>query len=153
PDVRGWLNAEAFSEAGHDHRHGDDVNRHDVNRHDVNRHDAHIRAFCVERDRPIASANFSLFLELLLANRGADLLRVKGLVDIAESPGRPAVLHGVQHLFHPVAFLDAWPDGDARTRLVFIVRDIPQAWIEKLLDALTGEAADNGVDPLEEIAR
>ncbi|SMF07841.1 GTPase, G3E family [Tistlia consotensis] len=146
PDVAAWLNAEAFAEAqAHDQGH-----RH---LHDVNRHDARIRAFCVERERPIASANFSLFLELLLANRGADLLRVKGLVDIAENPGRPAVLHGVQHLFHPVVFLDAWPGGSARTRLVFIVRDIPQAWIEKLLDALTGEQADDGADPLQEIAR
>lgn len=154
PDVQAWLNAEAFAgPGGHDHgshpRHHD-IDRHDAGRHDVNRHDARIRAFCIERERPIASANFSLFLELLLANRGADLLRVKGLVDVAENPGRPAVLHGVQHLFHPVVFLDAWPDGVARTRLVFIVRDIPRAWIEKLLDALTGEGAEDGADPLQE---
>ncbi len=157
PDIQAWLNAEAFAAAepadGHGHHHH--------HHHDVNRHDARIRAFCIERERPIGSANFSLFLELLLANRGADLLRVKGLVDIAESPGRPAVLHGVQHLFHPVVFLDAWPaasrDEGPRTRLVFIVRDIPQAWIEKLLDALTGEApaaeAETLDDSLQEPAR
>lgn len=144
PDVQVWLNAEAFEARSDEHGH---------HHHDVNRHDARIRAFCIERDRPIASTNFSLFLELLLANRGADLLRVKGLVDIAENPGRPAVLHGVQHLFHPVVFLKDWPDGQARTRLVFIVRDIPQAWIEKLLDALTGESSDDTDNLLQEPVR
>jgi hypothetical protein len=66
---------------------------------------------------------------------------MKGIVDIAERPGQPAVIHGVQHILHPVVWLDAWPDdGRGRTRLVFITRDLPAAWVERLLDALTGQS-------------
>ena len=70
-------------------------------------------------------------------NRGPDLLRVKVIVKLAEEPDRPAVVHGVQHIFHPPVWLDAWPDEDRRTKLVFITRDIPRAWIDRLLDALS----------------
>lgn len=139
PEVGRWLRQEAYAESGHDHHgHGHHGHgHHDHHGHDPNRHDERIRAFCVTRDEPVSGLAFSLFLELLVANRGADLLRVKGIVAVAERPDTPAVIHGVQHLFHPVTWLEAWPDGDRRSRLVFITRDVPQAWVEKLLDALT----------------
>ena len=132
PDVGRWLRDESLGADGdaadHDHRH------------DVNRHDESIRAYCVVRDAPVSGAAFGYFLESLIAGKGADLLRVKGIVNVAERPETPAVIHGVQHLFHPVQWLDAWPDEDRRTRIVFITRDIPQTAIERFLDAL--EAAD-----------
>jgi G3E family GTPase len=134
PDVRRWLREEAYRadtpQDTHDHGHHE---------HDVNRHDDHIRAYCITRDKPVSGAAFSLFLELLMANRGADLLRFKGIVNVEETPGKPAVVHAVQHVFHPIVWLDAWPDDDQRSKLVFITRDVPQAWIEHLLDSLTGE--------------
>ena len=132
PDVGRWLRDERLAEEGgasdHDHHH------------DANRHDDSIRAYCVVRDTPVSGAAFGYFLESLIAGKGADLLRVKGIVNVAERPETPAVIHGVQHLFHPVQWLDAWPDEDRRTRIVFITRDIPKAAIERFLDAL--EAAD-----------
>ncbi|MGO1120395.1 CobW family GTP-binding protein [Rhodovibrionaceae bacterium A322] len=146
-DVQRWLRDEALQdEKGHHHDHGHDHHHdhdhghdHDHDHaHDVNRHDDHIKAYCITRDHPISGTAFSLFLELLMANRGPDLLRVKGIIDIEEKPGEPAVIHGVQHVFHPVVWLPEWPEGKAQTRLVFITRDVPQAWIEKLLDGLTG---------------
>ena len=129
-DVGRWLRDEALvaEDDGSDHDH----------RHDVNRHDDSIRAFCVVRERPVSGAAFGYFLESLIAGKGADLLRVKGIVNVAERPETPAVVHGVQHLFHPVQWLDAWPDEDRRTRIVFITRDIPKAAIERFLDALEG---------------
>jgi G3E family GTPase len=60
----------------------------------------------------------------LAKERGEDLLRVKGLVEFADQPGRPAELHAVQHTLYPPRWLNAWPDADHRQRLVFIVRDI-----------------------------
>ena len=104
----------------------------------MNRHDDHIRAYCIVRDEPIPVEAFNLFLELLIANRGEDLLRVKGLVQVAEYRDTPAVIHGVQHIFHPVVWLDDWPDTP-QTKLVFITRDIPQSFVEKMLNALTGD--------------
>ncbi|WP_026986610.1 CobW family GTP-binding protein [Fodinicurvata fenggangensis] len=145
-NVRRWLQEEAYrathGEGGHDHDHHE--NGHGDGGHDVNRHDDRIRAFSVVREEPVSVAGFTLFLELLVANRGPDILRVKGIVNIEEKPEKPAVIHGVQHLFHPVVWMDDWPDADRSTRLVFITRDVSQQWIEKLLDSLTAprEAAE-----------
>ena len=124
PDVARWLGEEAY---GDDHHH----------HHDVNRHDDHIQAFCVSADDAISMNGFNLFMELLQSYHGANLLRVKGIVKLQEQPERPVVIHGVQHIWHPPVELDAWPDDDKRTRLVFITRDIDKAQIEGLLKAFT----------------
>ena len=155
PDVARWLREEAYEtgpqdgshhdhhHAGHDHghdhdhHHGHDHGHGHDHSHDPNRHDDRIQAYCIVREEAISSAAFSLFVEILTMNRGPDLLRVKGIVKLAEEPDRPAVVHGVQHVFHPPVRLDAWPDEDRRTKLVFITRDIPRAWIDRLLDALS----------------
>ncbi|WP_369413532.1 CobW family GTP-binding protein [Caldovatus aquaticus] len=126
PDVARWLAAEAHA-AGPRGR-GD-------------RHDAGITTFCLTREKPIRAVALALFLEALAEHRGADLLRVKGLLNIAESPERPAVIHGVQHVFHPPAWLARWPSEDRRSRLVFITRGIPRRWVELLLEALDEEVA------------
>ena len=93
--------------------------------HDVNRHDDHIRAFTLAADAAIPAATFDMFLELLRSMHGANLLRLKGVVKLAEMPETPVVVHGVQHVLHPTALLERWPDDDHRTRLVFITRDMP----------------------------
>ncbi len=125
-DVGRWLGEEAYRDHEHGHHH-----------HDVNRHDSHISAYCVTADDAISMNGFNLFIELLQSYHGANLLRVKGIVKLEEHPEKPVVIHGVQHIWHPPVELDAWPDGDARTRLVFITRDIPKAEIEGLLKAFT----------------
>ena len=99
---------------------------------DTHRHAEQISCFAILREQPMRAITLTLLLEVLAEHCGGDLLRLKGIVNVAESPDRPAVIHGVQHVFHPVAWLDRWPSQDRRTRLVFIVRDIPQAWIEAL---------------------
>ncbi|HEY4134266.1 MAG TPA: GTP-binding protein [Alphaproteobacteria bacterium] len=156
-DVNAWLRAEAYEddghgrgdEHGHEHDHAHDHGHdhhghghegHDHDEQDVNRHDDHIQAYCIVRDKPISGIAFTLFIELLVANRGDDLLRVKGILNIAEQSDRPAVIHGVQHIFHPVTWLDAWPSEDRRSKIVFITRDIPREHIDSLLNALEGQA-------------
>ena len=47
------------------------------------------------------------------------------------------VIHGVQHIFHPPVRLDAWPDDDRRSRLVFITKDIERQELDKLFTAFT----------------
>ena len=94
------------------------------------------------RAQPVHAVTLTLLLEVLAEHCGGDLLRLKGIVNVAESPDRPAVIHGVQHVFHPPAWLDRWPSEDRRTRLVCIVRDIPRAWIEALLEALEAEVRE-----------
>jgi G3E family GTPase len=129
PDVRRWLNAEAYADKqDHDHDHGQHA-------HDVNRHDEHIRAFTIATDSAVPMVVLDLFLELLRSVHGPNLLRLKGVVKIEETPQMPVVVHGVQHLLHPLAQLDHWPDDDQRTRLVFIMRDTDPGVIRQLFDA------------------
>jgi len=65
--------------------------------------------------------------------KGEDLLRFKAIVNVAEQPDAPVVVHGVQHVFHPPITLSDWPSADRRSRLVFIVRGIPRDIIENTL--------------------
>jgi G3E family GTPase len=128
PDVKRWLAEEAYAHDDHHHHH------------DVNRHDDRIRAFTLASDQAIPFAAFEMFLDLIRSMHGPNLLRVKGIVKLAESPDRPVVIHGVQHVFHPPATLAAWPDADHRTRLVFIVNGIEARAIQDLFNAFLGLA-------------
>jgi G3E family GTPase len=143
PDVRSWLAAEAYAigekrnrhRHAHHHEHGHDHQHHD----DVSRHDEHIRSFSFTETQAISPQGLELFLELLKSYHGANMLRMKGIVRIADDTTRPVVLHGVQHVFHPPVRLPSWPDGDERTRLVFIVKDIEKPMIEGLFRAFTDQ--------------
>ncbi|MFN7167444.1 MAG: CobW family GTP-binding protein [Pannonibacter sp.] len=127
---------------GHDHDHGHADHGHDHHghhhHHDVNRHDDKIRAFTLAASRPVPAAALEMFIDLLRSAHGPKLLRVKGIIQIAEDPDRPVVIHGVQHVFHPPVTLPAWPDGDRRSRLVFITSDLPEGFVRRLFDAFTG---------------
>jgi G3E family GTPase len=98
-----------------------------------------ISTFCLRRDQPLHAVTLSLFLQVLAEHCGAKLLRLKGLVDVVESPGRPAVIHGVQHVFHPPAWLDAWPDDERGTRIVVISQGLDAGWMQDLLEVLDDE--------------
>src|SRR5258708_22186132 len=98
-----------------------------------------IDTFCLRREKPLHAVTLSLFLQTVAEHCGARLLRLKGLVDVAESPGRPAVIHGVQHVFHPPAWLDAWPDEDCSTRIVVISQGLDARWLQDLLELLDEE--------------
>ncbi len=138
PDVGKWLAAEAY-EAGHHHHHGH-------HHHDINRHDEHIGSFVLRTDKAIPAGTLDMFFELLLATHGAQLLRMKGIVKVAEHPETPLVVHGVQHVLHPPARLPSWPDDDHTTRLVFITRDLPQRTVSDLFDAFVGVAKPDQPD-------
>ncbi len=112
------------------------------------RHHDGIQTFSVSHDRPIDPAGLQLWLDLLASYRGPNLLRVKGLLNVA---GRPVVVHAVQHLFHPPVALDDWPDGDRSSRIVFITHGIRREDISGTLEALdfkpVGPADGSGIDP------
>lgn len=101
-----------------------------------------IVAHVMTRATPLHAVALTLFLEALAEHCGADILRLKGLVAIAQAPDRPAVVHGVQHVFHPLTWLEAWPSADRTTRLVIITRKVPATWIDALLAAIEAEVAD-----------
>jgi G3E family GTPase len=135
-DVRRWLADEAVA-AQHDHGH---------HHHDPNRHDDHIRAFTFATDTPIPAGAFEMFIDLVRSLHGPKLLRLKGIVKIAEFPDELLVIHGVQHVMHPPVRLERWPDGDQRTRIVVIARDLEPAAITRLFDAFMNRAAPDQPD-------
>jgi G3E family GTPase len=98
-----------------------------------------INTFCLRREKPLNAVTLGLFLQIVAEHCGARLLRLKGLVDVVESPGRPAVIHGVQHVFHAPAWLDAWPDEDRGTRIVVISQGLDARWLQTLLEVLDEE--------------
>ncbi len=133
-EAAAWLAAEAHDRP-HDHHH------------DVNRHDSRIRAFSLRWEEPVSPTALSLFLDLLVSAHGERLLRFKGLVALADDAARPAVVHAVQHVVHPLQRLDAWPDDDHATRMVFIVQDLDAAFVAGLWSAAAGEPAVDRADP------
>jgi len=50
------------------------------------------------------------------------------------------VVHAVQHVAHRPVELENWPDGDRRSRLVFITRNLPRQPVERLFAAVSGLA-------------
>ena len=131
PDVERWLRAEA----AHDHD-GHERHRHD---HDHHHHDSRLRTDSLVHDRPVPFGAIETFLDLLRSTNGERLLRMKGIVELAEDPGRPLVLHGVQNILHPPARLAAWPDAGRGTRLVLIAIDLDEDYVRRLFAAVTGK--------------
>ena len=131
-DVKNWLAAEKYKDKKHHHHH------------DVNRHNENIRAFSMMSENPVNMIAFSFFRDMITATLGANLLRMKGIVNIAGEE-RPAVIHGVQHIFHPVQWLETWPDNDRRTKLVFITQNIKKEQIEDFFRPLMGLDTEKGL--------
>ena len=131
-DVKKWLAAEKYKDKKHHHNH------------DVNRHNENIRAFSMMSENPVNMIAFSFFRDMITAALGANLLRMKGIINIAGEE-RPAVIHGVQHIFHPVQWLETWPDNDRRTKLVFITQNIKKEQIEDFFRTLMGMDTEKGL--------
>lgn len=142
-DVRRWLKSEAWRDREHERHelehHGHHHDHHDHHdhdhHHDVNRHDAAIRSFSLTYDKPVPLSSFDMFIDLLRSAHGEKLLRVKGIVLLEDDPERPLVIHGVQQIFHPPVRLAAWPEGMRETRLVMIVKDLPESYVQQLFNA------------------
>jgi G3E family GTPase len=127
---RAWLPAE-LGPAHDAHRHG--VRGHGANGH-PSRHDADIRSLALTFDSALDWTMFGIWLTMLLHRHGNEVLRVKGILNVAGSDA-PVAVHGVQHLVHAPTHLGSWPDDDRRSRLVLIVKGLDTAAIERSLRA------------------
>lgn len=85
---------------------------------------------------PIPAEVFDFWLDTLIALRGANILRLKGIAHIEAAP-HPFVFHGVQHIVEPPVPLESWPAGDTTSRVVIIARDVPKSDLEESLSLLT----------------
>jgi G3E family GTPase len=111
-------------------------------------HDASIRSFAVRRDGEVTGTGLMAWLNLLAALKGANLLRVKGIVNVE---GRPVAVHAVQSVIHEPIELAGWPTDDRASRIVFITREMARADLEATLPALDLKARRPGkgvaIDP------
>jgi G3E family GTPase len=103
---------------------------------DHHRHAEDIRTLALSFDKPVDWTRFGIWLTMLLHRHGNGLLRVKGILNVADSE-TPVAIHAVQHLVHPPRHLGAWPDGDRLSRLVFIARGLDPAVIERSFRAFS----------------
>jgi G3E family GTPase len=97
------------------------------------RHNQGIKTVSLRFQDPFSWEAASAALELLTNLRGSDMLRVKGIMNI---DGKPVVIQGVQHIFHPPVTLDKWPSDDHDTRIVFITKNIEAELIKSLFNAV-----------------
>ncbi len=97
-------------------------------------HSDGIVSFVMRDETPLIWPVFQRAMETLIALRGPDLLRIKGLLNLAGSKG-PVVFQAVQHLTHPPVELAAWPDKDHGSRVVFITRGVSERQVEDLFKA------------------
>jgi G3E family GTPase len=144
-DVGRWLRDEALHAEQHhgDGHHHDHEHRHG---HDHgHRHDS-IRSFSLTHRAPVPYSSVETFLDLLRTTQGPRLLRMKGVIELAEDPSRPLVVHGVQSMLHPPARLPAWPDGPRGVRLVLIGDGLPETYVRQLFAAITGQIAPDQPD-------
>ncbi|WP_424934373.1 CobW family GTP-binding protein [Amaricoccus macauensis] len=116
-------------------------------------HDTRIGSASIILDDPVPEEVFDFWLDTLIALRGSDILRVKGIVFL-EDIETPFVFHGVQQIFEPPVPLEDWPHDDTRSRIVVIARDISRPELQRSLDLLRARQLPGGVDPiLNEVSR
>ena len=98
--------------------------------HSASAHPEGIRSFFLPLVEPVRKDLLERFLALLADLRGADLLRLKGIV--ALEGGTHVAVQGVRHVFDRLRPVPAAPD----TGLVFIVRNIEQREVHALWTAI-----------------
>ena len=91
-----------------------------------------VSSFCLTFDDALDWTAFGIWMSMLLNRHGDRVLRFKGMLDVRGVPD-PVLINGVQHIVHPPMHLEAWPDGERRSRLIFIVKDMDRAPIEHSL--------------------
>jgi len=98
-------------------------------------HSDGIGSFVLAEETPMPWAVFARSMDTLMQLRGPDLLRVKGFLDVEGCKG-PVLVQFVQHLAHPPVELEAWPDANRQSRVVFITRNISEHQVRTLVQAI-----------------
>ncbi len=140
-DPRPWLDVEAYENAAYAHDGCDSDHGHHEHGRSGHAHSHHLEGrgienFVLRRESPLTREEAQFLLDGIAQNLGPGLLRVKGLLNIADEPGRPAVIQGAQHLLHTMSWLDRWPDGDHRSRIIFITQGITRDSLGDIIELL-----------------
>jgi G3E family GTPase len=138
PDVMKWLAVPGNGKRGQSPFPASSIPVPGINREMGSDPHERIRTFVWRHDEPLPEGALEDAFEMLLTLRGDQVLRVKGLVNIAGSDA-PLAIHAVQHSFYPPARLPAWPDADRSSRIVFIVEGLDEAFVAHTLDSFIGD--------------
>ncbi len=112
----------------HDHDHGHHHHAHD------HAAEAGIRGISLTLDKPIEANRVTRWLNEVLQAQGPDILRAKGILDIA-GEDRRLVFQAV-HMILEGDFQREWRDTDKRySRLVFIGRNLDEAELRRGFEA------------------
>ncbi|HEX4741349.1 MAG TPA: GTP-binding protein [Caulobacteraceae bacterium] len=113
----------AHGEPGHVH---DEHCETDGHHHHDHVHDDDIKGVALRLSRPLDGNKVNRWLSDLLAAKGPDILRAKGILDVA-GEDRRLVFQAV-HMILEGDLQRPWLDGDTReSRMVFIGRDLDEA--------------------------
>jgi G3E family GTPase len=111
---------------GHDHHHGHD--------HKSDIHDDGVKGISLTLNTPVDGQKITVWLNELLARRGPDILRAKGIIDV-KGEERRLVFQAV-HMILEGDFQRPWTDKDNRySRMVFIGRDLDEAELKAGFEA------------------
>jgi len=105
-----------------------------------------IRTFSVRLAPRLEFPRFASWFSRLVRGEGTRLLRVKGILATTDDP-RPLVVQSVQWILCPTHRLDAWPDADESSRIVFIARELTDAKEREIREALAEIARASGARP------
>ncbi|MDJ0749447.1 MAG: GTP-binding protein [Woeseiaceae bacterium] len=102
-------------------------------------HGTRFTTFQVRWEEAVEWSQLETWLEGLLSARGEDILRIKGVVNVA-GEARPTVLQSVQHSAYEPMQLAKWPGGEPYSELTFIAQNFSQAAAYNSLRPFIGES-------------
>lgn len=120
---------------GHDHDHSHD-HAHDHHHHGPrgHAHEDDIKGIALSLDRPVDGQKFTRWLDELLGSQGQNILRAKGIIDVA-GEDRRLVFQAV-HMILEGDLQKPWGDRERRwSRAVFIGRDLDEAALKAGFEA------------------
>ena len=103
-------------------------------------HSSTVEAYCYVLPGPLDWEVVSAALKTLTEKFGEQVLRVKGLLDLA-GLDQPVVVQGVRHLLYPTEALPAWPEGPRESRLVIIAQNLDRAAVDAAIAPLRAAKA------------
>ena len=101
---------------------------------DDHEHDDEVTSVCLRSDQPMSGIRLTGWLQDMLAERGQDILRTKGILSI-DGQEKQYVVQAV-HMLLEGNFTKPWDTNERReSRLVFIGRNLDEAELRQQFDA------------------